>query len=191
MEFSYRISEAQYLQARKLGFERGSKPAKVKTILFWLFIFICLMLLWTIVQKSATQRRSDIPVPAAPVNGAQTTENPAPSNGVVPEPSGPAGHDVHTKPANTAYALLLNVLPFVAILLVWGLLLARLGPNALRRIYRKDPQMQGEFTVNIAPSAISIRNTAETSSQSGWNIYEYWREGKDLIILKCLSGGLE
>ncbi len=189
MEFSYRISEAQFLQARKLGLERRSKHANVQTILFWVFIAICLLLLWVIVQKSAPQPRSEAPAHTASMSDAQTTENPTPSNEALPQPSGSAGHDSHAKPANTPLAPLLNWGPFVAILLVWIFLLARYGPMRLRRMYRKNPLMQGEFTVNITPTAISIRNTAGTSSQYGWNIYEYWRERKDLIVLKYFSEG--
>ncbi len=61
-------------------------------------------------------------------------------------------------------------------------------PMRLRRMYRKDPSMQGKFTVNITSTSISTQNAAGTSSQCGWNIYDYWREGKGVIVLVFHSG---
>jgi len=58
----------------------------------------------------------------------------------------------------------------------------------LRGIYRNDPVMQGQFTVNMTPESISTQNTAGTSSRTGWNIYKHWREGKDIILLVFHSG---
>jgi hypothetical protein len=58
----------------------------------------------------------------------------------------------------------------------------------LRRQYRKDPAMQGQFTINITPESISTHNTAGSSSNTGWNIYDYWREGKGMILIVCQSG---
>ena len=49
--------------------------------------------------------------------------------------------------------------------------------------------MQGEFTANITPQSISLKNTAGTDFTSVWNVYEYWREAKDVIIVVFRSGG--
>jgi hypothetical protein len=153
MEFSYRISEAEYAAAFKLRSRQASGSAVVKTVMFWVFILICLMVLWTVVQHS-------VPHP-------QPAEY---------RPSIPSS-------TNVSSTVLTNSLPFLAIAGVWLFLLTRLGPRSLRRLYRKDPNMQGEFTVEITPESISTRNTSGVSTTSGWNIYDYWREGKDLIVL--------
>ena len=58
----------------------------------------------------------------------------------------------------------------------------------LRRLYRKDPRMQGQFTVSITPDFISTENTAGTTSKCAWNVYDYWCEGKDVIVLAFHSG---
>ncbi len=58
----------------------------------------------------------------------------------------------------------------------------------LRRLYRKDPLMQGQFTVNLSQESISIQNTAGSFSKTGWNLYDYWREGKNLIMLVFHTG---
>jgi hypothetical protein len=42
--------------------------------------------------------------------------------------------------------------------------------------------------VNITPELISTQNTAGTSSKTGWNIYDYWHEGKGIILLVYHSG---
>jgi hypothetical protein len=70
---------------------------------------------------------------------------------------------------------------------VWLFIVLRLGPTRLRKMYRKDPLMQGEFTVDLTPASISVQNTAGLSSQFGWNLFEYWRDGKDLMVLVYYS----
>jgi hypothetical protein len=57
----------------------------------------------------------------------------------------------------------------------------------LRKIYRNDPAMQGRYTVEITPDGIAMENTAGATGRSGWNLYEYWTEGKDLIVLGLRS----
>jgi len=128
--------------------------------MFWVFVLICLMLLWAVVQKTSHPPVVQDDTTAAPL---QTVE---PAN----------------KPS-VAQALLVNVGPFVLLAAVWVFLLVRLGPMRLRRIYRKDPVAQGQFTVNVAPDSIQIRNTSGTSSQTGWNIYVSWREKDGIIVL--------
>jgi len=58
----------------------------------------------------------------------------------------------------------------------------------LRYLYRRDPRMQGQFTVNISRDSISTENTAGTTSTSAWNVYDYWCEGKGVIVLMFNSG---
>jgi hypothetical protein len=76
-----------------------------------------------------------------------------------------------------------NVLPFLLVLCIWAYVLFGFTPMRIRRRYRRDPSMQGQFTATITPDSISISNTAGTSSQSGWNAYRGWSEGKDVIVL--------
>lgn len=159
MEFSYRISEAEYQAAWKLRNEPTRQRAALKTILFWVFILICLTLLWSIAQRGSHQ------------------------TGTGPVVTMPAAHAAHV----SAATILRNVLPFLVLLGVW-LAMARSVPSRLRLMYRKDPAMQGEFTVNVTPQSISTRNTAGASTESGWNIYEYWRERNNLIVLDMVSG---
>lgn len=160
MEFSYRISEAEYGRAFRLRSRPSGQSTSVRTLAFWVFIMICLMTLWMIVQRTANQ------------------------HGAAPAITAPVTHSAHAGAAS----LVRNFLPFFVLLGAWIFLLRRLGPAAVRRRYRKDPTMQGEFTVNITPQSITTRNTAGTSTQSGWNLYEFWREDKDIVILVMISG---
>jgi len=186
MEFSFRISQAQFLAAWKLNSKRGATFRVVKRILFWVFILICLCLLWGVVERSSQHPRSESPEQTAPIDATQATESSTPSDEA---PPGQSGTDSQVARANRGHDLLVNVGPFAFLICFWLFLAFGFLPIVLRRNYRKSPAMQGEFTVDITPQSISIRNTAGTSYQSGWNVYEYWREGKDLIILKYISGG--
>jgi hypothetical protein len=53
MEFSYRISEKEFGRVQKLHIAGRSSSARKKTVLFWVFILICLMLLWGVVQRTS------------------------------------------------------------------------------------------------------------------------------------------
>ncbi len=164
MEFSYKLSEAEYIQASKLG-RKASSRSVFKVVLFWVFILICLMLLWAVVQKSR-QRTSDLDQQAA----------------VKSQANGPESR------VSVTHALLVNIGPFVLLGGIWVFVLFNLGPIRLRRIYRKDPFVQGECTVNLTSESILVRNTAGTSSQTGWNVYKSWREGNGIIVLVFHSG---
>jgi hypothetical protein len=160
MEFSYRISEAEYLSAAKLKLKSDLRLGRIrKNIIFWVFIMVCLMLVFGVVQKSRQQ-------PKIPDEATIQT---------IP-------------PAQTASSMILNIVPIVVFFGIMGYLIFRRVPMQLRRVYRKDPSMQGQFTMNITPESISIQSTAGTSSKTGWNIYDYWREGKGMILMVCQSG---
>jgi hypothetical protein len=172
MEFSYRISETDYMRAMQLRRGPSVESRTLRTILFWVFILVCLVMLWTVVERSANQRGVEAPAQTAPTSSPEATGNPAPATTTSP-----------------ARALLVNVGPFVVFICAWIFVLKRFGPTTLRRLYRKDPAMQGEFTVSVTPQSISIRNTEGTSFTSVWSVYERWREGKNLIVLIFRSGG--
>jgi hypothetical protein len=160
MEFTYRISEAEYLNAAKLRLKGTRRFGTIKTVLFWVFIFVCLMLLLSVVQHHH-QQVSPIPDEAV----AQTVDS---------------GHVVR--------AILENIGPFALLIGIWLFMMFRFVPARLRRLYRKDPSMQGQFTVNITPDSLLTQNTAGTSSKTGWNIYDCWREGNGVIMLVFHSG---
>jgi len=159
MEFSYKVSEQEYAEAWKLKQKGGSRSAILKTVMFWVFILVCLVLLWSVVNRSSrTAPVVDSPAPTAPAD---------------------------TSPSK---ALLVNAGPFIAVVAVWCFLLFGARPILMRRRYRKDPSMQGQFTVDITPVSMSTKNTVGTSSTIGWNVCEFWREGKNVIIL-CFHSG--
>jgi hypothetical protein len=162
MEFSYKISEAEYRQAWKLRkrtiFSRVQRGISL-FVASWVVLFLCLIMLWLVVQATApptavTQHPQQHPVSFVHILGA----------------------------------LVLNIGPFLAIMGMWVFIVLGLPPLRLRRSYQRDPTMHGRFTVNITPQSISTQNTAGISSQTGWHIYEYWREGTDVIVLVFRSG---
>jgi hypothetical protein len=216
MEFSYRISEADFLNAWKLRLQKRRLPLPVRLIVFWLFVMVCLMVLWAVVQKGATSKEvqysySDLyskvqagEVQDAAIQGDELRGRLKGSKEIF-HTTLPANYDdlekamiaagvnvtIKAPPSENGILtpLLLNVGPFILLIGVWFLMLRRLGAMNPRRTYRKDPTMQGEFTVEITPQGIATRNTAGTSSLSGWNVYNDWREGKNLIVLMMRSGG--
>ena len=161
MEFSYRISEAEYLRAAKLQLKGGSRARLLKLVLIWGLILVCLVVLLGIYHKSK-----------------QTNEAPA----VQQESAEAVGPD------HLADRLVENVLPFTVLAGVWIFIMFKWMPMRLQRVYRKDPSMQGQYTVSVTPESVATQNTAGTSSKTGWNIYNYWREGKDVILLVFHSG---
>jgi uncharacterized membrane protein len=160
MEFSYRISEAEYLSAAKLKNKGNLHIRRIqKSLFFWIFIVICFLLFFTFYQHSQQQ---------SPITDDAAIQAVAPSQ--------------------TINLILTNLLPVVAVVGVFAYVIFRSVPMQLRQQYRKDPAMQGQSTLNITPESISIQITSGTTSKSGWKNYDYWRESKDLILMVCQSG---
>lgn len=158
MEFSYQISEDEYVRAYKLA-AKSKRPALVKTVLFWAFVIICLTLLFGVISK---QRHSpgDSEVEQAPV----------------------------TQQAPAGNALLVNLGPLALVFAGWGFLFFFWIPNAVRRQYRKDTNSHGTITIHLDVESIAIRSTVGTSTQSRWNVYNGWQEKQDIVILRYPNG---
>lgn len=188
MEFSYRISEDDYKQSFKLKLQRNVLISGVtKTIMFWMFILICLVLLWAGMQLTATTSKS--------VSDAQNTSVPpgdSPSN----VPPNEVQSDIPTKHADNASlsrALIFNLGPFLLLGAVWFFMLRRLNGSGLTilglpGLYKRDPLMQGQFTVNLTSPSISFQNSACYSAKLDWSLFESWREGKSVVALIHKSG---
>ena len=164
MEFSYKLTEAEYLRASKLRLKSVGMGTNVKKVFLWVFILVCLMLLWGVVTRDAQKTAVD---GSAPV--------PTSSESVTPTNSLPK--------TDVPLALLINVGPFLLLIAVWFNLVTLRVPTRLRRMYRNDPAAQGLFTVNITPHSFAFKNTAGISSEISWNIYARWIDGGDLILL--------
>ena len=161
MEFSFKVSEAEFLRAAKLERKTASRSS-LKTAAFWVLVMLGLMFLYIAVQP--------------PRHLLSVTPQPAilqPSNVVV---------------VNHGATMSQRVGPFLVLGGVWVLIVALLVPIRLRYLYRKDPRMQGEFTIRLSVDSISTENTAGTLSLSAWNIYDYWCEDRGLVVLMFRSG---
>jgi hypothetical protein len=163
MEFSYKISEPEYLRAWKLYCKARSGNKLLRTVMFWVFILVCLMLLWGVVEKGTHMPSSS---PPAPVSSEAEAGSTAPTPYVRPQ-----------------QAIWMNVGPLILLGIVWLVILRRFVPNRLRKLYRNDPMMQGTFTVNASPDSLSVRNTAGLESRMVWTLYERWLEDKNLIVV--------
>jgi hypothetical protein len=147
MEFSYRVSEEDFLRAWNLRCKSSIWHGVFRAVLYWAFIFFCLMLLRGVLWHDAG------PGEAGPRNLWGT----------------PLG------------VFLLAGLP---VLLVYRYY----APRRIRLLYQKDPAMQAQFDVNVAPASFSGQISSGASWQTGWNHYDYWREGHGLVVLVLRSG---
>jgi hypothetical protein len=164
MEFSYKLTEAEYLKASKLRLRSARKGSTVKMVLIWVVILISLTLLWEVVTRSALTPAVN---PSAPA--ATSSESATPAN--------------TQQKTDLPIALLINLGPLLLLVAVWFTLVTLQLPARLRRMYRNDPAAQGLFTVDITPHSFVLKNTAGISSEITWNIYERWIDGGDLILL--------
>jgi hypothetical protein len=164
MEFSYKISESEFRRAWHVE-RKASSRASLKTAAFWICIMLGLLLVFKMLQPDRQLPGLSARQPA--VHAAMVS----PASNVTVEPT-----------------TLERVGPFLVIAGIWILLVGGMIPMRLRRLYRKDPRMQGQFTVNITPEFVSTENTAGTTSKCSWNVYDYWCEGKNMIVLTFHSG---
>jgi hypothetical protein len=160
MEFSYRISEEEYLSAARLKLKRASRLGRVrKTVMIWVFILAGLMFAVSAIQNYRQQPDNSDEI------AVQTATTAQPMN-----------------------AMSITIVLFVVFISILLYVIFRGVPMQLRRQYRKDPAMQGQISMSITPESISVENTAGASSKTGWNVYDYWCEGKGIIILAFHSG---
>lgn len=170
MQFSYNVSEEQYRRAVKLRLRRSSGPRLFKIAMFWVFVLVCLLMLWTVVTRNAG--------------------TPANSNSTQSSDQGSDTTETSSPPASAGHAFLINVAPFLLIGGIWVFMLVRLVPAKLGKLYRKDPSMQGTYTLDVTPACLTIHNSAGLTSNMSWNLYESWLESKDLITLQMKSTAL-
>jgi hypothetical protein len=164
MEFSYTVSHAEFRRAWRLE-RKASSRSSVKTAAFWIFIMTCMMLLYRFVQPSRYQ--------------AAVSYHLAVSQSSVFEPANRIA---------TLSTFSERVGPFLVLAGVWILVVGGLVPLRLHYMYRKDPRMLGQFTVNITRDSITTETSVVTFSKSAWNVYDYWCEEKGVIVLMLHSG---
>ncbi|HEY3706452.1 MAG TPA: YcxB family protein [Terracidiphilus sp.] len=169
MQMTYRVSEADYRRAWKLRVGGSFGNRTIKIVMFWVFMLVCLMMLWAVVQRTNHPRTQSS---SAAVTEQSMDESPVPAQ----------------NEGLSAHALLVNVGPFVLIALIWIFMLFQMGPRRMRRQYLKDPAMQGTYTIDVTPEALAVENTAGVSSRMQWSLFDYWQEGKRVIVLVNKSG---
>jgi hypothetical protein len=166
MEITYKITEADYFRAWKLRRKSLRRFGTLRRVVFWVFILVCLLMLWGVVERIMHTARDESSTAETSNSGTETPDE-----------------STATPPGNQGRNLLVNVGPFLLFIGLWAGLWFWYIPHRVRQIYRKDPLMQGQFTLGLTAEQLSVQNTAGTSSKSPWNAYEQWLEGKDVIIL--------
>jgi hypothetical protein len=165
MEFSYRITEDDYVRGCKIALKsKGSKVFKV--ILFWALIVIVLTILFGVVQKYTHSSDTQM---------SQT------------EPQ-PDSDQVQAPPSHPWANIAANVGPLVAVIAVWGFLLLYWLPNATRRQYRKDTNSHGIVTVALDGDSFAFQSSVGISLRAGWNAFKDWREKDGLVVLQYPAG---
>ncbi len=163
MEFSFKISESEFRQAWRVE-RRASSRSSFKTAAFWMLIMIGLLLIY----RAMTSRPQ-----------AGTPSQHLISQASIVRPVGDA---------DTPGGLLERVGPILVLAGLWILIVTGLVPMRLHYLYKRDPRMQGQFTINITQDSICAENTAGTTSKCSWNVFDYWSEGKNIIVLMFHSG---
>ncbi len=173
MEFTYRISEADYLATVKLR-RRSVGRGPLKLFLAWLWILAFLIMLWFTVLLSVCHS-------AANSNSQVQTASDS-DNSVSAAPS--------AKPSVASLLILraADLLVLAWFLYPWLVIFRSNGSARFRKLYRQNPQMQGEITMNISPESFSSHNSVGTKSQAGWNIYDHWIEYENMVLLVRRSG---
>jgi hypothetical protein len=173
MEFSYRIAEAEYVQAGMLYLKASGKSGRIRKLLFWLLVFGCTVALWGFV----TANPYVVTISRGPDGAAHATTIP---------------NDPSQTIARITRTLVVNFGPIAAFGVILVGVIAFRGPeHRLRNAYQRDPSMQGELTVNVTPEYFSEQNSAGAFSQNRWTIYESWREEGSLIVVILRSQAYE
>lgn len=152
MEFTYKISEADYVNAYTLQ-AKSRSGALAKKIAFWFLIAVCLVLLFGVTQIF-------IEAPA----------------------------DVRESAPIILSDIALNVLPIVILAAVFVFFRFVWPKMRVRRLYRSDPALQAEITLNVTAESIACQTSAGSTSKSPWSIYKCWSEGKEILTISYHSG---
>ena len=164
MEFSFTVSDAEFRRAWRLV-RKASSRSSVKTAAFWILIMTGMMLLYRYVQPGNHQSAASYHL-AFSRSSFVAAANRVASLSTFSERVG----------------------PFLVLAGVWILVVGGLVPLRLHYMYRKDPRMLGQFSVNITRDSITTETSMGTLSKSSWNVYDYWSEEKGVIVLMFHSG---
>jgi hypothetical protein len=163
MEFSYKLSEAEYLLAGRIAVKRPGQPwARVLAYGYLLQIFL---IVWGSFLAGMVLERSDMVGVTA--NDIQKT------------------HAVREiVPASIVPAIALF---FVIFLLLRMRLLRYFDRRRRLEHFRTDPGCQAETSVTATRQMIAFRS-ATGSSESSWGCYAAWAELNGILILVTCAG---
>jgi hypothetical protein len=160
MEFSFTITEQDYVKGTRAAMKRN-RATTWKTILFSLFITICLVLLVGVVRKNS--RVSEIDADRVESQPAQTQ----------------SFGDIR--------ALTIQVAPFAGLVGPFLFLFLFWVPYQMRVRYRKDTNVHGVFTVVLDTDSFALETSIGSSARSKWSAFKEWHETGDLVLLRYPS----
>jgi hypothetical protein len=167
MEFSYKVSEDEYMRASKIGIKRPRGPwARGVSYLYPATLFFAV---WGSFLLGMIMERNDL----VGVTAGDLHE----------------GHAFRSmSPAPFWSASLIPALGIFCLLLICLRILFRVPMLRVRREqFRRNPGCQVETTVNVTPSSIAFRS-ATGSSESRWECYSTWAERDGVLVLVTHAG---
>ncbi len=163
MEFSYKLSEAEYLLAARIAAKRPGRPSA--RLFTYAFLTTILLIVWVSFVAGMVLEQSDL--------------------------VGITAGDLQ-RPHKVEAIIPASIVPTLAIFCV-AILLLRMRPLRwlLRRSrfehFRIDPGCQAETTVTLTSGSIAFRS-ATGSSQSIWGCYTTWGERDGVVVLVTCAG---
>jgi hypothetical protein len=153
MEFTYRISEEDYVAARKLR-EKGSKKRSIASVVTQLWLLT--LYIFLILQASSLD--------VAP----QGAGEPARMYSIW-------GHIVQG-----TLLLAFLALAFVSCRIIF---LHVFRSRSIRRKYAREYRMHSDIVIRITPQDYWIHYTFGQVNSSGWNVFKCWEQDADLLLL--------
>jgi hypothetical protein len=163
MEFSYKLSEADYLLASGTAAKRPGRPWA--RLLAYGNLTLVFLIIWGALLAGMFLEQSDL----AGLNPSEIQTVPLVRQVV---------------PASIVPALCLFCLVF---LLLRMRILRWLDRQSRREHFRADPGCQAETTVTLTPQSIAFRSVAG-SSESVWDGYATWAERNGILVLVTRAG---
>jgi hypothetical protein len=172
VEFSYRISEADYRRAYDLYRKKASLICRIPSkLILVVVVVLALVPTYSIIQRHTQQAQS-----------ASTETTIRETNEARPPDAGAA------LTSNQLASLLENVGPFLLLVAVWIFVVFFWLPGLVGKTYRKNPLMQGEYTLSLTPDCLVVANTAGLDSRLAWPIFSKWIIKENIVILIYKSG---
>jgi hypothetical protein len=163
MEFSYKLTEAEYVLACRIAVKRPGRPWA--RLLSRSYLFLIFLVVWGSLLAGMVLEQSDLV-------GITADEI----------------RHIHTVPEFIPESIIPAICLFVFVVLALGMRPLRwLDRKARQEHFRTDPSCQAETTVTATPNSISFRSV-NGSSDSIWGCFATWAERNGILVLVTRAG---